>query len=145
MTGRHQTANRLKKGRRTRDRAGQSMVEMAIIGPIVLLLLMGTLDFGRAFFDFIQLRNGTNAGALYGARNPFDDGGISDEVINSNVPGSTSVSINRSGQCGLVGQPGSITVGATSVFEPIYGGFFAYVGMPTAFTLRSSTTMRCLT
>lgn len=126
-------------------REGQSLVELAIVSPIVLLLMLGTLDFGRAFFDFIQLRNGTNAGALSGARNPFDDGLIASEVTNSTVPPSTVVTVGRSGQCGVFGESGSVTVQATSVFEPMSGNFFGYVGMPTSFTLRSSTTMRCLT
>ena len=34
---------------RVRDESGQSMVEMALILPVLLLIVMGILEFGRAF------------------------------------------------------------------------------------------------
>ncbi|MBP8856868.1 MAG: pilus assembly protein, partial [Anaerolineaceae bacterium] len=40
-----------------RCKKGQSIVEFALILPIVLLLIMGVLDLGRAFFMKIALVN----------------------------------------------------------------------------------------
>ena len=51
--------------RRSRSR-GQSLVELALALPILLLLVLGTVDLGRAFFDYIQMRNGA-FGSSYGA------------------------------------------------------------------------------
>lgn len=51
---------------------GQSLVEMAISIVILLLLISGIVEFGMAFFQFIQLRDAAQEGALYGSINPTD-------------------------------------------------------------------------
>ena len=48
----------------------QSLVELAISFPVVLLLLLGTLDFGMALYSFLVLRDAAQEGALYGSFNP---------------------------------------------------------------------------
>jgi len=49
---------------------GQSLVEVAISLPMILLLLVGTLDFGMAMFSYMILRDAAQEGALYGSFNP---------------------------------------------------------------------------
>jgi len=49
---------------------GQSLVEMAVSLVLLLLLLSGAVEFGMAFFQFIQLRDAAQEGALYGSINP---------------------------------------------------------------------------
>ena len=49
---------------------GQSMVELAITLPILVLLLLGTLDFGMAIFSYSMLRDAAQEGAFYGSFNP---------------------------------------------------------------------------
>src|SRR4051795_12621273 len=44
---------------------GQSLVELALVLPIVMLLVMITIDFGRAFFGWISLNNMARVGANY--------------------------------------------------------------------------------
>ena len=56
-------------GRRRRER-GQSLVETAIVFPILLLLLAAVVDFGRAFDAYIVLTNAAREGARYGAIHP---------------------------------------------------------------------------
>ena len=51
-------------------RRGQSLVEFAIILPILLLLVAGAVDLGRAYFTTISLENAVKEGAFYGARDP---------------------------------------------------------------------------
>jgi len=55
-----------------RCKNGQSIVEFALILPIVLLLIMGVLDLGRAFFMKIALVNAAREGASYLAYHPLD-------------------------------------------------------------------------
>jgi Flp pilus assembly protein TadG len=55
---------------RARRASGQSMVELAILLPLLTLILIGTLDFARVFFDYIRLSGAVREGAIYGARNP---------------------------------------------------------------------------
>jgi Flp pilus assembly protein TadG len=45
---------------------GQSLVELAISLVILLFLLAGIVEFGLAFFQFVQLRDAAQEGALFG-------------------------------------------------------------------------------
>ena len=49
---------------------GQSLVELAIILPVLLLLVMSALDMGRAFFGWVVLNNAARVGANYAALHP---------------------------------------------------------------------------
>lgn len=53
-----------------KNERGQSLVELAISLVLLLLLLSGTVEFGMAFFQFIQLRDAAQEGALFGSINP---------------------------------------------------------------------------
>lgn len=55
---------------------GQSLVELAISLTILLFLLSGAVEFGIAFFQFVQLRDAVQEGALYGSMRPADTTGI---------------------------------------------------------------------
>ncbi|MSQ14799.1 MAG: pilus assembly protein [Dehalococcoidia bacterium] len=45
---------------------GQSMVEFAMVMPLLLFLALGIADFGRAFFTLSSLSNGAREGARGG-------------------------------------------------------------------------------
>jgi Flp pilus assembly protein TadG len=49
---------------------GQSLVELAISLVLLLLLLSGAVELGMAFFQYVQLRDAAQEGALYGSMNP---------------------------------------------------------------------------
>ena len=51
---------------------GQSLVELAISLLILLYLLSGAVEFGIIFFQYVQLRDAAQEGALYGSMNPPD-------------------------------------------------------------------------
>lgn len=46
---------------------GQSLVELSISLVVLLLLLSGAVEFGLAFFQFVQLRDAAQEGALFGS------------------------------------------------------------------------------
>jgi hypothetical protein len=52
-------------GRKRRDR-GASLVEFALIAPILFLLLFGTIEFGRAVATFNSVNTAAREGARYG-------------------------------------------------------------------------------
>jgi len=54
----------------TRSERGQSLVELAVTLPILILLLLGTIDFGMAIFSYSMLRDAAQEGAFYGSFNP---------------------------------------------------------------------------
>jgi hypothetical protein len=49
-------------------------VELAISLTVMLLLLVGAVSFGMAFFSYVAMRDAAQEGALYGSINPYDDG-----------------------------------------------------------------------
>lgn len=56
---------------RLRRRAlGQSLVELAITLPILLLLLGGAIDLGRAFYAGVAVENSAKEGVLFGSPDP---------------------------------------------------------------------------
>jgi len=75
--------------KKNKNERGQSLVEMAVSLVLLLLLLSGAVEFGMAFFQFIQLRGAAQEGALYGSINP-------DQTANiiSRVQGASTSPIN---------------------------------------------------
>ena len=49
---------------------GQSLVELGISILILVYLLAGAAEFGVLFFQYVQLRDAAQEGALYGSINP---------------------------------------------------------------------------
>src|SRR5262245_41827507 len=60
--------------RRVRDRfrertRGQSLVEFALIFPVILLIVMAGLDFGRVYLGWVNLNNTARIAANFAAQN----------------------------------------------------------------------------
>src|ERR1700680_846624 len=47
---------------RRRTKLGQAMVEMAIVAPVLVLLMLGAADLGRAFYLDIEVTGASRAG-----------------------------------------------------------------------------------
>jgi hypothetical protein len=54
---------------------GQSVVEFALLLPVLLLLVLFALDFGRIFLGWVTLNNMARVGADYAAKHPNDFAG----------------------------------------------------------------------
>lgn len=55
---------------------GSSLLETAIVVPVMLLLLVAAIDFGGAYYTSITVNSAADAGALYGLQNPSDIAGM---------------------------------------------------------------------
>ena len=82
--------------RKIKSERGQSLVELSISLVLLLILLSGAVEFGIAFFQFVQLQDAAQEGALYGSMNPADCGtiitrvkGASDSPVDLNGVGVT--------------------------------------------------------
>jgi len=53
---------------RTSSARGSAIVELALALPLLVLILVGTIDFARAFHTAMVLQNSARAGAQYGAQ-----------------------------------------------------------------------------
>lgn len=56
-------------GRPEQDHRGQGLVEFALILPLLALLMVVALDFGRVFFGWVALENASRIAADYAAKN----------------------------------------------------------------------------
>jgi Flp pilus assembly protein TadG len=67
----------------TRNEKGQSLVEFAFSIVVLLLLVSGAVDLGRALYTYMGLRDAAQEGALYGSTNPTQQSEIESRVRNS--------------------------------------------------------------
>ncbi len=127
-----------------RSKRGQALVELAISVPLLLLILLGTVDFGRVFFDYIQLRSAVREGAGYGALKPTDIAGMKARVLSAGVPTGTTAFATCTGSCTTVGATGEVVVTANSTFRPVTLGFFSWLGTGGSIPISVTAKMRVL-
>lgn len=93
---------------------GAAIVEMAVVTPLLLLFLLGIIEFGAVFAQFNDVRHGAREGARFAAVNGGSATAIRDLVCNSmdfsNGIGNVTVDIARAGA--TLGSNATITVTA---------------------------------
>jgi Flp pilus assembly protein TadG len=83
------------KANRHRGEKGQSMVELALSFVVLLLLLMGVVDLGRAYFAFMSMRDAAQEGAAYGSIYPINlAGGLNTTAIVNRVRNNSTSPVN---------------------------------------------------
>ena len=110
-----------------RQDRGANLVEMALLVPLLLLILVGVTDLGRAYFTYITMINAAREGARYGVDHPGDHGGMTARVFseaqaNGVDLAGADVDIDETGS----GHPVTVTV--TLDFDVVLGGV---LGTPT--------------
>jgi Flp pilus assembly protein TadG len=117
-------------GRVRQDESGVALVEFALDLPLLLLLLFGMLDFGRAFNYWIEATHLSNEGARWAVVNKNPGTGTLQQYIQSqadtaelraggtaSVPDPLSICISFP-QGGTVGQPVKVTASVTYHWLP---------------------------
>jgi Flp pilus assembly protein TadG len=106
---------------------GANLLEMAIVTPVLLLLLAGVVDLGRAFYSYIVIANAAREGARVASRLPcYQDSSaqraaLRNEIIsaalqeaaNSGIqlyPGNVMIDPDPLSRCAGSGNPISVTV-----------------------------------
>lgn len=146
-------AKKWRLGKWIRDE-GASLLETALIAPVLLLLVSGTVDLGRAYDAAIEVQEAAHSGALYGTQNPTDSTGMQKaaEGQASNFSGLTATasygcecSDGSSAVASCTTIPTCaynyvdyVSVTATVEFSPI----FPYPGLPSSFKLNSTSRLR---
>jgi hypothetical protein len=136
------------------NECGSSLIEMAFIMPLLLLILFGVVDFGRAYYLAIEVAGACRAGAVYGSQYPSDTLGMTNAaVLNApDVPGiSGSASwgcecadgSNHVGNCSSMPSCSTnivyyVTITASASYTPL----FPWPGIPASIPLSTSATMR---
>jgi Flp pilus assembly protein TadG len=123
-------------------RAGTAAVELAMALPVLLLIVLGCVDYGRVMYDAIALENAVGAGSDYAATHRFTDytkptwetrvrERISDEM--QGVPHFDSASLTVAVTSETGPDDGvRVTITATYPFHPVVD----WPGLPNSVTLR---------
>lgn len=113
----------IRRTSRLPSESGQSLVELALTIPLLLLLLIGVVDVGRIIFTYIALGDAAQEGAIYSAHEATSTSAIINRVRSSSnhaeVTGS-SVSV----VCSVSPAPGTVAVTAgydLQLLTPIAG------------------------
>jgi hypothetical protein len=132
--------------------SGQSLVEFALIFPLVFLLITGFLDVSRAIFAFASVSNAVREGTRYATVNNTDlkaaytsptDNAIIDKVISFSV----GVKLTRSQVEVVIGKDSDnyftdISITATHMFTPLTPGIKQIFGSKTGIPIKAQSTMR---
>ncbi|SEC14234.1 TadE/TadG family type IV pilus assembly protein [Terriglobus roseus] len=140
--------------RKLRGDSGSSLLEAALVAPVLILILVAAYDFGRAYVVGIQLSSATQAGALYGMQTPTDITGVV-AAANLNATGITGITTTATFGCecsdgssvvaGCAAGPvcafnvlNYVDVISTTTYTPI----LRYPGIPASIAMRSESRVR---
>jgi Flp pilus assembly protein TadG len=133
---------------RNRISRGQSLLEFALVLPILILLIFGVLDLGRIFYTTIALRGSVREGARYFSSHPREYTNTLD-IVQNNAGGYgvnlESIEILCGGdfclanECNVCDVRDTLTVRAKTEFDLITGLFF-----PSPIEIEQSTQMMIL-
>lgn len=129
------------KWRRRRTERGAAMVEFAILLPLLLLVIAGIVDLGRAFFTEVALTNAAREGARAAAISTATPADVQVRA-QASAPGLTVTTAAT--LCSGAG--GDATVTASNAFTwvalgPVFNLFPGSPALPP--TLSSTAVMRC--
>jgi Flp pilus assembly protein TadG len=98
---------------------GQSLVELALLFPVLLMLLLGALDLGRVYYAQIAVTNAAREGAMVAANTPtsYQAGAPCDATTNA-----VTCAAIREGQNGLVDiDPADVSLACTPSCTSVFG------------------------
>ncbi len=59
---------------------GQSLTELALLLPFLIILILGTLDLARAYDMYVSLQNAAREGARYAIADPTNTTGLATRI-----------------------------------------------------------------
>ena len=137
-----------------RSESGSSIIELALVLPLLCVLLVGVVDMGRAFYAAMELSSAASAGAVYGTQNPTDTGGMQKAALldAGDITGMTATATygcecpdgtSASPSCSSVpscsrGWIYYVQVNTALKYVPL----FIYPGVPSSLALAGSAHMR---
>ncbi|HEY4691808.1 MAG TPA: TadE family protein [Bellilinea sp.] len=76
---------------------GQSLIELAIMGTVILVLLAGVVDLGRMMYEYLTMRDAIQEGAGYGTIYPGYCNEIAARVMDSLPDANFTVAVTVDG------------------------------------------------
>jgi Flp pilus assembly protein TadG len=116
-------------------RMGQAMLELAVSVMVLLILVAGMIDLGRAIFYYLSMRDAAEEGMVYAVvyptfcnqivqavRNNMDDSGVQVDVRYGNSPGVACASASASQACADQQVTITVTQPDFPITMPLIGG-----------------------
>jgi len=123
-----------------KEKRGQALVELALVLPLIILLVMGTMEFGRILHSYLVLTNAAREGARAGVTGADDAAIIIKTKDAAESLGLTDAQINitPAQSSRTRGIPLTVQVDcAVELITPVMDTV-----LPDPFPLSASTTMR---
>jgi len=98
-----------------RRQDGNSLIETALVLPVLLLLLAGAVDIGRSFRAAMVVNAAAQTGAVYGIHSPTDVAGM---VVAAKTDTSTFITVTSTATYGCECPGGGVTAIAACSSEP---------------------------
>jgi Flp pilus assembly protein TadG len=136
---------------------GSSLVELALLLPLLLLMFLGVVEVGRIFYVSIEVNNAARAGAAYGAQSNITAGDTAgmERVAQQDAPNVPGLTATASYYCACSTATGSVVSctdacsagGHQVVFVQVYTSasfttLSHFPGLPTPFTTYGKAVMR---
>ena len=138
-----------------RARSGGALVELVVVFPILLLLIIGAVDYGRAFYTSVTVANAARAGAEFGAR----DLALTGDTVSmkqfaqsdGQEAGTLTLSARRYCECGPGVTNGGCTACGSGAAPDVYvevtaskslNMFLPYPGLPSSVLITRTATFR---
>ena len=123
--------------KRLSKQRGSELLEYALVLPVLMVLVLGIMDFGLIFFSYETLESAVREGARVGVIDPTDLPNIA-----SAVRGQT-IGLDQSDLNVAVTFPGSNLIEVSATYDaPIFSGFITqFFSGNSSVRLRSSTRM----
>jgi Flp pilus assembly protein TadG len=138
------------------DTSGVAAVEFGIIVPILVLMVVATVDLGKGFYFKMQIEDAAQAGAAWAVKNGFNANAISNAVTSAVSEPAISVSPAPVQFCGCASVSGisTVTCGTTCSggilsgtyttvsAQMTYNTILPYGFFPSTYNLSSQSTVR---
>ena len=155
-------------GNRARSQSGQTLLEVALITPLLLAMVLGVIDMGRYAYIAILVGNAARAGAAYGAQSlpqSVDTTGIAaaaDNDFQNNGENVSTLAVSSSTSCGC-DSGGTITAAGCTTSANVnagtcatghwvvmvsvtasgtYSALFDWPGIPNSLAVSQTATLR---
>ena len=139
-----------------RHNHGGAAVELVIVFPILLLLIIGVVDYGRTYYTSVVVANAARAAAEYGAQGPWASGDTVKvrqfgQLDGADAGAKLKFQVREYCECGAnIAQPSCLACpggSAPDVFVEVtaidtVSTLLPYPGLPTKIVVRRSSTFR---
>ena len=135
---------------RAKTESGQAAVELALITPMLLVIFLGTIEFGRLAYIAIETSSAARAGVQYGSQNVVfaaDNAGMQ-QIAQQDAPELARLTVTSKTICQCSSALGTNVACTTTcaggrlmVFVQVdalaqYTPWFLYPGSPTSITVK---------